>query len=117
MAYGVLIVIVPPENSWPAGWEPGSDNAVIELWRQRLTMWEHDIQEEAAALGARSVLSFTPLHQPAVAQTNVWLDNVGESLDEAMRRATQLALSVGQRGHIIRSVQVLDWTQNPVGRL
>lgn len=117
MAYGVLIVIVPPENSWPVR-EPGLDNDVIEIWRQRLTAWEHEIQEETAALGARSVLSFTPMHQPAaVAQTNVWLDNVGESLDEAMRCATQLALAIGYRGHIIRSVQVLDWMQNPMGRL
>lgn len=112
MAYGVLIVLVPPEDSWPAG---ESDDARIETWRERLTVWEHDIQHQAAALGARSVLSFIPLHVSAVAQTNVWLDNVGETLEEAMQKATELALGISYSGHVIRSVQVLDWTQNPMG--
>ena len=115
MAYGVLIVLVPPCDTWPKGWEAGPSRSTteIEAWRTRLTTWERGIEDQTSALGARSVLSFTPLYQPAIAQTNVWLDNVGDNIHEAMQRANQLAIAISEAGHIIRSVQILDWLYNP----
>jgi hypothetical protein len=111
MAYGILVTLEPPENTWPEGWIRGPlrRNATIDLWKSRLTAWEHGIKTEANALGARTVLAFTPLHQPAVAQTNVWIDDVGDNLQEAMERATELVQKMGQNGHCIRGVQILNW--------
>lgn len=115
--YGVLVVVVPADNTWPEEFEPQSraqNDQMVREWRDRLTSWERDVGVDADALGARAVLSFTPMYQPAVAQTNVWLDHVGQDLGEAFEAAAQLALGLSSRAHIIRSVQIFTWAQQPI---
>lgn len=115
--YAVLVVVVPTDNTWPEGFEPQSrtqNDQMVREWRDRLTSWEREVSVDAVALGARSVLSFTPMYQPAVAQTNVWLDHVGESLSEALEAACEVTLGLSSRGHVIRSMQLFTWAQQPI---
>jgi hypothetical protein len=114
--YGVLVVVVPADDTWPEELEQQSraeNEEMVRAWRDRLTAWESNVVVDADALGARAVLSFTPMYQPAVAQTNVWLDRVGEDLGEAMNAAAEAALGLSSRGHVIRCVQIFNWAQQP----
>lgn len=111
MTYGVLIILEPPENTWPEGWprSPRRPDLLFDSWVARLKAWETGIEDEVYPFGARAVLAFTPMQQPDIAQTNIWVDDVGDNLQDAMNEATKLVQEICQNGHSIRSVQILDW--------
>jgi hypothetical protein len=115
MSYGVLVILVPPQSSWPEDWggSTGRNAEVINAWRERLQAWEQGVKGDASQCGARSVLSFAPMQQTAFAQANVWMDDVGEDLTVAIKEAGLLTAELVRIGHEIQAVQILNWTYNP----
>jgi sugar phosphate isomerase/epimerase len=125
MAYGVLITLVPTEHEYEAlpegsGWrpEPGEWRALTP-YETAMRSLLNDIARRAAplveSLGGRTLASHTPRATPAATeQVNVWIDDAGDTLAEAIGRAGECASVLEQAGLEIKTVEQINWKHTPI---